>query len=126
MVGGGPRGDPAAQRLAGQVRGADVQRVHQPDQVIAEHVDGVRPVRQVRPAVADHVVGGHAEVGGQARDVAGVGLQVTAGAVQQHQVGTGSGAQHAGAHAVHVDVAQLVVGVGQLAPDADVLGQVAS
>ena len=62
LVGGGPRGDPAAQRLAGQVRGADVQRVHQPDQVIAQHVDGVRPVRQVGPAVADHVVGGHPEV----------------------------------------------------------------
>ena len=73
----------------------------------------------------DHVVGGDAEVRGQARDIAGVGLQVPAGAVQQHQVGTGSGPQHPGAHAADVDVAQLVVGVGQLAPDADVLGQVA-
>ena len=75
--------------------------------------------------MADHVVGGDAEGGGQARDVTRVGLQVAAGAVQQHQVGTGSGAQHPGAHAMHVDMAQLVVGVGQLAPDADVLGQVA-
>src|SRR6202035_444574 len=75
-------------------------------------------------AVPDHVVGGHPEIGGKARDVTGVGLQVTAGAVQQHQVGTGSGAQHAGAHAAHVDVTQLMVDVGKIAPDADVLGQV--
>ena len=125
VVGGGPRGDPAAQRLAGQVRRGDVQRVHQAGQVVAEHVDGVRPVRQVRPAVADHVVGSDAEVQRQARDVAGVGLQVAAGAMQEHEVGTGSRAQHPRAHSMHVNMAQLMVGVGQLAPDADVLGQVA-
>ncbi len=126
MVGGGPRGDPAAERFAGQVRGADVQRVKQPDQVVAENVDGVWLVRQAGPAMADHVIRGDAKGGGQARDVARVGFQVAAGAVQQHQVGTGSGAQHPGAHAAHVHMAQLMVGVGQLAPDADVLGQVAT
>ena len=46
-----------------------------------------------------------------------------AGAVQQHEVGSRPGLQDAGAHAADVDVAQLVVDVGELAPDADVLGQ---
>ena len=87
---------------------------------------GVRAVGQVGPAVADHVVGGDAEVLGQPGDVPGVRLQVAAGPVQQDQVGPGPGAQHAGADPVDVDVAQLVVDVGQLAPDADVLGQARS
>ena len=102
------------------------ERVQQPDQVIGQHVDRVRQVGQVGPAVADHVVGGDPEVLGQPGDVAGVGLQVPAGAVQQHQVGTGPGLQHTGAHAVDVDVPQLVVDVGQLGPDADVVGQARS
>ena len=91
VVGARPGGDPAAERLPRQVSGLDAERVHQPGQVGREHVDGVGLVGQAGPAVADHVVGGHPEVGRQAGDVAGVGLQVAAGTVQQHQVGSRPG-----------------------------------
>ena len=87
-----------------------------------EHVDRVRAVGQVREAVPDHVVGGHPEVPRQPGDVAGVGLEVPAGAVQQDEVRARPGLQHARAHPADVDVAQLVVDVAQLAPDADVRG----
>ena len=68
----------------------------------------------------NHVERGDREVVGQSGDVAGVRLEVAAGAVEQHQVGPGSGSEHTGPDAVDIDVAQLVVDVGQLAPDADV------
>ena len=67
VVRGRPRRHPAAQRLAGQVRRLDAQRVHRAEQVVGEHVDRVRAVGQVRPAVPDHVVGGHPEVPRRAR-----------------------------------------------------------
>src|SRR2546423_9538144 len=91
--------------------------------MVGQDVDGVRAVRQVGPAVADHVVRGDPEMGGQAGDVARVRLQVPAGTVQQDQVGSGSRAQDAGTDAADVDVAQLVVDVGQFAPDAYVRRQ---
>ncbi len=102
----------------------DAECVHQPDEVIGQHVDRVVLVGQVGPAVADHVVGGDVEVLGQAGDVARVGLEVAAGAVQEDQLRPGAGLQHSGAYAVDVDVAQLVIDVGELAPDADVVRQV--
>ena len=106
---------------------SDAQRVHQPEQVVGEDVDGERDVGQRRPAVPDHVVGGDAEAPREARDVAGVGLEVPAGAVEQDEIGAGTRAQHAGPYApdpadLHGDVAQLVVDVGELAPDAHVVG----
>ena len=125
MVGGRPGGHPAAERLARQVRAGDAERVHQADQVIGEHVDRVRPVGQVRPAVPDHVVGGDPERRGQPGDVAGVGLQVPAGPVQQDQVGSRPGLQHPGAHPADVHVAERVVDVAELAPDADVMTGIA-
>ena len=46
-----------------------------------------------------------------------------AGPVQQDQVGPRPGLQHPGAHPADVDVAERVIDVAELAPDADVRGQ---
>jgi hypothetical protein len=46
-----------------------------------------------------------------------------AGAMQQHEIRAGSGAQHPGPHPGHVDVAKFVIDRRELGPDADVFGQ---
>ena len=90
-------------------------------------VDGVGPVGQVRPAVADHVVGGDAEVAPPGRRCRG---RRPPGGRRCRAAAPGRARRRPAAPGCapprDVDVAQLVVDVGELAPDADVLGQVDS
>ncbi len=103
MVGGHPRGDPPAQRLARQVHALQAQRIEQREQVVGVDVEGVRAVGPVAEAVPRHVVGDHAEVLAQRREVAQIGLGVPAGAVQQHERRARSGLDHACGHAAGRD-----------------------
>ena len=98
----------------------EAERVDHAQKMVGENVGRVRAIGQSGPAVADHVVSGHAEVLGETCEITGVGLEVAAGAVEQDEVGAAPGLEHASADAVHIDVAELVVEVPEVAPDADV------
>ncbi|MNZ48100.1 hypothetical protein D3C78_658380 [compost metagenome] len=115
-------GDHPAQRLAGDVRLLDVQRIHQLAQLLDVVGDRILDVGLLRrQAVADIVEGNHVVVLAKGHHVLGVGLDMAADAVHQDQrlglavAGFGdTGAAIGG----QIDVADL--GAQKVQPDAHV------
>ena len=110
-------GDPTAERLAGQVGALDARGVEVGEEVGDVVGDLVGMVEASGVAVAEHVDGVAPEAGFDVGDdVAGERLEVAARAVQEHHVGTVTGAQGARRDAAGVDVVHAVGDGGEIGP----------
>src|SRR5690606_22589204 len=118
-----PCGDPAAQRLAGDVSALDAEGVEQGDDVVAQVVDRVRHVRLTGEAVPDHVADDHPEPLGQSGHVAHERLEVAARAVQEEERRPVAGLQDAGRDPAGGDEAQAEAGAADVLPEAPVRGR---
>jgi len=95
---GEPYRDHRAERFARQDRGPGADRVEEIAQMVGEVVELVRDIRAIGEAVADHIDRVDVKMLGVLRQVARVGLDVAAGAVQQDERRAGTGLDRARAN----------------------------